>query len=1177
MRNEWLKQYRLFSKLLEQEKISYEDKALARLVKAVIETDNLSDEGEDIASVNHKHYFYQLSYTCLRIQTCCHLIMLGYREYIDQLKEDISQVVDNIKKIEYSWEVDDNLLQDSYDVLALLCSDYKKIIVSFFPKGISLSNNRTRGVSSDLFYIAVNMVDCLITNGDKENAAYVIEQLCAISRERNNEDNYRLLIVNVLPHIIDEIPELAYKICLNNKSSFEYEEGIEAGDFFWFYGCSANVLGYKEEGIYYLKRCIQSRKKTLGHNNWYTVVAECELVLQTMTSTRDKDARKYFERLIEGIEEKVYSDMERDYAIVLEGRCLFNLLHNDPDMDSKEQYNRYVDLFERLCNQTTNYPAPFLTPRIGKNVRGTICLRNEDFIGAEKNFLEALAIDCNIDPSGTILSDAQIKSNLLMAYFNQNDFENVSELLRELLDVIADENDNSLSEADVYRIYNILVSTYSYYDVNDDEIESILELAREECDSVIAKNSNLTIEDKEQATFICSAISILIQKMAINKADHWTFYKALNKIKQFSSNMQLEIRRTVALNYVLALLAYDLDIPTTGFYIRESLDSIYHYGVPEGIRIAVLSLAAIYYARGNQLSQSKKYLNEACTELNNTWEQGVRYLNDTRLMNALLLAQLQYHSIYSVQRQIFNTQTAYNYILQFKALASLAGRERNKVINSGLVDDDLMERIRQQQNQIAQFEVDTMKRIDEIEMKEAYSRLRSLEAEFAEHFPGIKGFTEISLERVIKAMPDNAVVIEYFDSVPYYGKTVFEMSDIDNEQCIDVFLLRKIHGVCTLGKYVIRNGEIVLRKADEFTKIYRNLSEDGATTEQLNSQEKIRYFLYNELIAPIKEHLQGVATVFIAPCSELINLPFGLLKEDSVSNRLQEDYVITMIECARDFLFSTSSEGMSSRSLIMGDPEYDLNKSRIDMKRLSDEQRFFDFHDYTINPLPFSGIEAFRISNIISADCCIGLNATKNRLLSAENYRCIHLATHGVVDYESSADTLYASCILLTGAQNWLSDGISNKSLGNGIVTADEISRQDWKNVDLVVLSTCMSGLNDFSINKGFNGMVSALSAAGVKYVICSLWNQSDVGTAVMMEEFYRLYVQERKTPCEAIREAQIYLKNITIRELKDKKWLSIGDVRVQPVLEVYRNMNDRRKPFRDEVYWGGFECFRCN
>ena len=63
-------------------------------------------------------------------------------------------------------------------------------------------------------------------------------------------------------------------------------------------------------------------------------------------------------------------------------------------------------------------------------------------------------------------------------------------------------------------------------------------------------------------------------------------------------------------------------------------------------------------------------------------------------------------------------------------------------------------------------------------------------------------------------------------------------------------------------------------------QIYKAISDESVTAEQLNEQESIRHLLYVELIAPIKKYINGVDTVYIAPSSELINLPFGLLKEE---------------------------------------------------------------------------------------------------------------------------------------------------------------------------------------------------------------------------------------------------------------------------------------------------------
>ena len=1172
-------QYNKITELLFENNKKHEDYTFSKLIASFWnEEKGEKTENEEDSHIYMKHWFFQLSYSCLQAHICCQLFDKGDRNFLLKLDDSIKQVIENVKLVKYAWEISDDLLLDSLDVLLLLCKDYQDIIVRFHPKGRVLIEKKKNEVSSDLFYIASNMIDCFIENGDVKYAAIIAGQLCLMSCDRNNIERHLSLIVNILPKITDDAPEAAYRICCDNKSYFEDELSIDVGDFFWFYSYSAHMLEQTDIAIECLEKCIQIRKELLGENSWYTAIAECELVLRTMTSSTDSRIRRYLIRFIDDVEQQKYDDMDSDYAIMMEGRCVFALLHNDPDVDSIEQYRHYVDLFENLCYQTMRYPLPFLTPRMGKNIRGTICIRTGDFIGAEKYFREALEFDSDTDPSGTILTDAQIKTNLLMAYFNQSDLENVAILLDELLEIIDDEDDDSLSDIDVYRIYGIMVSLYSFIDMEDDEIDYVLELVREECASIMSENYSLSVDNKEQATFICSAISILVQKQVFSYEDYDLFYSTSSKIKQFADDMLLEKRRIVALNYILAVLAFNLDLPTTEDHLVDALSDLDHNGVPSAIRTTVLPLAVAYYARNSQPVQAMQFIDSTCKELEKAWQMSIRYLNDKRLINALAVAQIQFLAIYAIQRQICDIASSYNSIIRFKALASLAGKERNRVINSGMVDSELMERIRRQQNIVAQLEADSINHIDENALDTAYDEMRTLETEFSESFPNYNEFKEISLERIMELMPDNSVVVEYFDTIPEYGLRVFDTIESREEQCIDIFILRKINGICTLYKHVVDKGETVLNKAEGFANIYKAISDESVTAEQLNEQESIRHLLYVELIAPIKKYINGVDAVYIAPSSELINLPFGLLKEEGGEQLFQEKYCINMIECARDFLFATSGSCLSEKALVIGDPEYEVRGKVIEkFPERYDESRGLNLTEFIIKPLPFSGIEALRISNHISTDCYIGTNARKNTVLSATNYKNIHLATHGLVDYEASADTLYSTCLLFAGAQNWLTNGKMAQGFENGIVTADEISRLNWKNVELVVLSTCMSGMNDYTINKGFNGMVSALSAAGVKYVICSLWNQSDFGTAVMMEEFYRLYKNEGMRPVEALRGAQKYLKNVTIRELRERGWLNITDIRVKDVIDQYRKMNDRRRPFRNEVYWGGFECFCCN
>ena len=90
-----------------------------------------------------------------------------------------------------------------------------------------------------------------------------------------------------------------------------------------------------------------------------------------------------------------------------------------------------------------------------------------------------------------------------------------------------------------------------------------------------------------------------------------------------------------------------------------------------------------------------------------------------------------------------------------------------------------------------------------------------------------------------------------------------------------------------------------------------------------------------------------------------------------------------------------------------------------------------------------------------------GAAATKNVDLSAHGYKNIHIATHGYFDMENQDISLYSSWLAFTGIKNWYRTGVENPVYGNGLLTADEVSRMDLTSTKLVVLSSCMSGMNE--------------------------------------------------------------------------------------------------------------------
>ncbi len=75
---------------------------------------------------------------------------------------------------------------------------------------------------------------------------------------------------------------------------------------------------------------------------------------------------------------------------------------------------------------------------------------------------------------------------------------------------------------------------------------------------------------------------------------------------------------------------------------------------------------------------------------------------------------------------------------------------------------------------------------------------------------------------------------------------------------------------------------------------------------------------------------------------------------------------------------------------------------------------------------------------------------------------------------------------------------------------------------DLIVLSACETGLGKEIQGEGLVGLTRGLMYAGAERLVVSLWQVSDEGTAVFMEEFYKQMLNEGKSANEALRATQL-------------------------------------------------------
>ena len=100
--------------------------------------------------------------------------------------------------------------------------------------------------------------------------------------------------------------------------------------------------------------------------------------------------------------------------------------------------------------------------------------------------------------------------------------------------------------------------------------------------------------------------------------------------------------------------------------------------------------------------------------------------------------------------------------------------------------------------------------------------------------------------------------------------------------------------------------------------------------------------------------------------------------------------------------------------------------------------------------------------------------------------------------------------------------------------------------------------------------------------MISHLWNADDFSTAILMDEFYHQYTEKKQSPPVALSIAKKYLRQVTMGELKKKGWFSpklyLGLSEERKIeLENLERCHERMRPFKSEVYWAGFSCYRCH
>jgi len=144
----------------------------------------------------------------------------------------------------------------------------------------------------------------------------------------------------------------------------------------------------------------------------------------------------------------------------------------------------------------------------------------------------------------------------------------------------------------------------------------------------------------------------------------------------------------------------------------------------------------------------------------------------------------------------------------------------------------------------------------------------------------------------------------------------------------------------------------------------------------------------------------------------------------------------------------------------------------------------------------------------------IGSQASQETVLEELGHHpVLHFSTHGVAGWSNPLN--------------------SSLKLADGDLTLGEILDQRLPGARLAVLSACETGIPGTNLPNEVVSLPAGLIQAGVAGVAASLWSVADVSTAMLMARFYELWRKDSLELPEALRQAQIWLRDSTDGEKK--------------------------------------------
>jgi CHAT domain-containing protein len=231
-------------------------------------------------------------------------------------------------------------------------------------------------------------------------------------------------------------------------------------------------------------------------------------------------------------------------------------------------------------------------------------------------------------------------------------------------------------------------------------------------------------------------------------------------------------------------------------------------------------------------------------------------------------------------------------------------------------------------------------------------------------------------------------------------------------------------------------------------------------------------------------------------------------------------------------------------------------------KRKGNSALIVGVNNYKKHPLSDATLEVETIAKLLNVKPFCDFDATKQNVkANSTGSAYFHFSCHGTFNWDLPLE----SALILAN-----DDPLKLKEI---------ISDLDLNSARLVTLSACETGVSDISQSPDeYLSLPAGFMQAGAPAIVCSLWIVDDHSTFLLMERFYHNHLKRNMTYSAALREAQIWLRNLTVRELgiyyksqmtstskcmnPEDAWNSFSKI------ALYR---PDERPYTNSYYWAAF------